>query len=275
VAPLGALRSTFPTLVDLANYIPLPAFVEVREAIERRNNYAKDSLSRNSRLVASDPSRARQTLFTHLLAAKADDRLTFEELVGNAGLYIVAGSDTTANTLTYLIWEVCRHPAVKARLVAELRGLPADWSEADLRKLPYLGCVIDEALRRYSAVPSALPRVVPSQGADLAGYFVPGGTVVCAQAFSMHLNPSIYPSPQSFDPSRWENPTKEMKDSFFAFGGGSRGEPLPALYFQKTNTNVPFSLPRQEPGPHRASSRHGSLLPRVSQLRGLSPRRHV
>jgi cytochrome P450 len=186
--------------------------------------FAADSLKRYQQLVDADPDNVKPTLLTNMFRAKEEDKLEFDELKNNANLYIVAGSDTTAITLTYIVVMVCRHSAVREKLVAELSQLPEEFQNEDLRKLSYLNQVIEEALRLYGPVPSALPRKVPAEGAELAGYFLPGGTTVNSSPFSLHRDEAIYPRPYEFDPSRWENPTKDMKDGFLAFGAGSRGK---------------------------------------------------
>ena len=69
------------------------------------------------------------------------------------------------------------------------------------------------ALRLYGAAPSLLERVVPSRASssisqgdedfDLMGYALPPGTVVSTQAWSMHRDAEIFPSPETFLPERW------------------------------------------------------------------------
>ena len=93
------------------------------------------------------------------------------------------------------------------------------------------------ALRLYTAAPSLLERVVPSasdkpnrrdEDFDLLGYALPAGTVVCTQAWSMHRNPDVFPSPESFLPERWLKSTtpadhlQQMHQHLIAFGTGSR-----------------------------------------------------
>lgn len=217
-----AMRSSFPWLGLFSHYVfPLPGFKDVTETAEKNHKYATESLERYKRLVEQDPERPVPTLFTKLFK---DESLTFKEILDEAQTYIVAGSETASLTMTFLVWAVCKDPAIQAKLVAELRQLPDDhYGDADLQRLPYLNQVIEETLRRHAVGPSALPRLVPVGGATLAGYYLPGGATVCTQAYSLHRNEVIFPEPERFDPSRWEKPTKEMKDGMMPFGGGSRG----------------------------------------------------
>jgi len=221
---MGALRATFPTLIDLSSVFPVPVIKHAVAASARMARYAEESLARRQRLEAADPTNAKMTLFSKVYQAAGDEQLTFKEMRDNAMAYIVAGSDTTATTLTYLVWAVCRHPEVKATLLKELETLPADedFADRELKQLPYLNQVIDEALRLYPAVAAGLPRFVPPGGATLAGHWIEGGVTVSSQSYTLHRNPEAFPQPEVFDPSRWETPTKAMKDAFFAFGGGAR-----------------------------------------------------
>ncbi|KAK3384141.1 cytochrome P450 [Lasiosphaeria ovina] len=221
IAPLSALRSVAPSLARLT-IIPVPLFKRAEDASRRMEGYARESLRRYENLVATDPTSVKQTLFTNAFRAAEDDNMGFEEILRNAHTYIVAGSDTTSNTLTYLVWAVCRHPEVKAALLAELRTLPDGFGDVELRPLPYLAQVIEETLRLHTAVPSGLPRAVPPGGAYLSGYWFDAGTTVAAQAYTLHRDPDVFPDPERFDPARWAAPTRAMKDSLMAWGAGSR-----------------------------------------------------
>ncbi|KAI3394048.1 hypothetical protein diail_3267 [Diaporthe ilicicola] len=218
----GAKRTTFPLIAKIGLYIPIPGFRDTTDVVRKNIQFAEDSLKRYQRIVEKDPENPPPTLFTKLFKGEEDDILTMKEIRDEAMIYILAGSDTTALTLTYLIWAVCRDPAIRTRLAGELAGLPAGFGDGDLRRLPYLNQVIDESLRLYASAPAGLPRVVPPGGATMAGYQLPGGTVVSTQAYSMHRIADVYPDPETFDPSRWKAPTKDMKDALMPWGGGSR-----------------------------------------------------
>lgn len=220
---IGAIRATFPTLVPLVPYIPLPLVTKALVSDENLGRYATESVTRYQNLLASDPTRAKSTVFTKIFQAKDEDRMSVMQVRNEAMAFIVAGTDTTANTLTYLVWSVCRHPHVKAKLMEEINGLPDDYTFQDLLHLPYLTLVVEETLRLHAVVPAALPRTVPPSGASLGGHWLPAGSTVSCQSYSMHRDPVAFPDAELFLPERWENPTKAMKDSFMAFGRGSRG----------------------------------------------------
>lgn len=93
-------------------------------------------------------------------------------------------------------------------------------------------------LRLYTAVPSLLERIVPASSSsgdasdeifDLMGYALPPGTIVATQAWSMHRDPSVFPSPDTFIPERWmEGPSTSSADlsrmaaQMMPFGTGTR-----------------------------------------------------
>ncbi|KAI8626564.1 cytochrome P450 [Xylariaceae sp. FL1651] len=224
VGKLGAVRSVFPRLFGLVFRfnLPIPGLRQARARFIRIRKYAAQSLQRHRDIVEKEGPDARPTVFTKVYKAAGDEQLTPDEVHNNAQAYIVAGSDTTSNSLDYLVWAVCRNPEIKARLLKELEVLPEDFTYEDLRHVPYLDHVIDETLRRYPTAPSGMPREVPAGGVELCGYHIPAGYTVATQNYSLHLNPIAFPDPEKFDPLRWENPTQKMKDSFMPFGAGSR-----------------------------------------------------
>src|SRR6185503_11763656 len=64
---------------------------------------------------------------------------------------LLAGHETTSNWLTFTWLALAEHPAVEARLHAELDGVlgAAPVEAADLERLPYLRAVLEETLRLY------------------------------------------------------------------------------------------------------------------------------
>jgi len=105
---------------------------------------------------------------------------------------IFAGSGTTANTLTFLSYTVLCRPQLQQSLEEEVAGLPEGYRDTDLEALPLLNAVINETLRLYCAVPGSLPRMVPAGGVTLGGHFVPEGTTVSTQAYTLHRDKRLW-----------------------------------------------------------------------------------
>jgi cytochrome P450 len=125
--------------------------------------------------------------------SELSDRAIAEE----ASNLIVAGSDTTAVTLTYLVWAVLdlRNAHVREKLMKELEPLPLDLDSTEIGALPYLHGVLQESLRLYGAAPGSLPRTVPASGTKFGDFFLPAGTTVSTQAFTLHRDPMIFEEP--------------------------------------------------------------------------------
>ncbi|PWN39406.1 cytochrome P450, partial [Ceraceosorus guamensis] len=97
----------------------------------------------------------------------------------------------------------------------------------DLEQLPFLNATAKEALRWSQAVPGILPRTVPAAGYKRGKVYLPPGTSVGMSTLYVHFNPTIFSSPDTFDPSRWFLPgTKDLNHHLehylVAFSKGSR-----------------------------------------------------
>jgi cytochrome P450 len=86
------------------------------------------------------------------------------------------GVDTTAVALTYISYELAKHPELFDTLAKELSKYTdvASLKISELEQLPILNAVIRESLRIWSPV-ATFARVVPPQGTTLGGYQIPGG----------------------------------------------------------------------------------------------------
>ncbi|OCK78621.1 pisatin demethylase [Lepidopterella palustris CBS 459.81] len=150
---------------------------------------------------------------------------------------VFAGSETTAISLSSIFYFLLKHHRVYKKLMSELDEsirngsiLARDngsvsWAES--QKLPYLDAAIQESFRLHPAVGLILERVVPPQGMDICGHFIPGNTVVGCNAWVLHRRPEIFGADvDDFRPERWieAEPEKlrEMKATMFQFGAGSR-----------------------------------------------------
>jgi cytochrome P450 len=105
------------------------------------------------------------------------DGMSPGEMLNNAAVMVVAGSETTSSALCGTTYLLCRFGKMD-KAVAEIRDAFSTSEQIDLisvSRLPYLTAIIDETLRMYPAVPGQPPRVVPEGGATVCGQFVPAG----------------------------------------------------------------------------------------------------
>ncbi|KAL8921531.1 MAG: hypothetical protein Q9208_005685 [Pyrenodesmia sp. 3 TL-2023] len=151
--------------------------------------------------------------------------------------HVIAGMDTSAITLTYLLWEMSQHPEHQLALRRDLRKLSPTLvrenshtlpSARSVDTLPYLHSVIMETLRLHPAIPGPQPRITPPTPTSIAGSPpLPGGVRVSAQAYSLHRNEMVYGKAEEWQPKRWlylePQKTEERMRWFWAFGSGSRG----------------------------------------------------
>lgn len=102
--------------------------------------------------------------------------LSIDELVANAQVLVLAGSETTASLLSGVIYFLLQDSAVYQQLVDEVRSTFSSEKEINISsvsQLPYMLACLNEALRIYPPSASGLPRVVPKGGAQILGRYIP------------------------------------------------------------------------------------------------------
>mmetsp|Transcript_361 Transcript_361/g.900 ORF Transcript_361/g.900 Transcript_361/m.900 type:complete len:502 (+) Transcript_361:271-1776(+) len=133
--------------------------------------------------------------------------------------FIVAGSDTTAISLSWILSELAKNPDEQKRLRDALQPLERDeWSSNDvLRK------VVNEGLRIHPVGAANLARQI---GRDYVtardSYYLPKGTVAFLPIYLVHRNHHTFDDPDLFRPSRWDNPTEKVKNGLMPFAAGKQ-----------------------------------------------------
>jgi cytochrome P450 len=136
---------------------------------------------------------------------------------------VLAGHETTANTLSFALMLLAQHPEIQETLAEEVRAVLGDRTPtlADLQRLPYVTQVIEEALRLYP--PAWCFEREALEDDVVCGYRIPKGTIVGIPAFVTHRLPRLWKDPETFDPSRFVKGAPERhKYAYVPFGGGPR-----------------------------------------------------
>ncbi|KAF2102472.1 cytochrome P450 [Rhizodiscina lignyota] len=140
---------------------------------------------------------------------------------------VLAGSDTTAWTLSAFFYYVLRTPGVYSKLVKEIRdaGATGLFPYTQTQKMPYLDACIKETFRMHPAGRFGSERVVPREGATICDEHIPGGSVVVINAWPIHRRRDIWGDDvETFRPERWlenEERAKRMYSMLSQFGHGN------------------------------------------------------
>ncbi|KAL3459217.1 cytochrome P450 [Aspergillus heterothallicus] len=162
----------------------------------------------------------RPDLMSHVIDKDGELKLDAGELYATFMILTTAGSETTATALTGTLNYLVNHsPESLRRLRKEVRNAfssPADITLDAIRNLPFLNAVITEGLRLCPPVPWVLPRLVPKGGRMICGKWIPGGTPVSIQAYTLNRSPTLFHKASSFLPERWlDSSTSDPSSPFF------------------------------------------------------------
>jgi cytochrome P450 len=122
---------------------------------------------------------------------------------------VTAGSDTTAISLSTIMWHLMHYPDVLQKLREELDEFTAQGrcsspiTFKESQEMPYFQAVMKEALRMHAATGLPMWRTVPDGGAEINGRFFPGGTVVGVNTWVAHYDETVFPDAGVFRPERW------------------------------------------------------------------------
>ncbi|KAI0198215.1 cytochrome P450 monooxygenase-like protein [Astrocystis sublimbata] len=213
-AQMTHIRRKFPLLDPFMPYL-MPEGATEKLAIHRK--FCKELSEK--RLQLGDTGR--DDFFSHMLSRGT---MSVKEMMAQSSTLIIAGSETTATTLSALTYYLLKNPACMKKLQDEVRGAFTSVEQVtgeSAGSLPYLHGVIEEAMRLFPPAPFPMPRHSP--GAVVDGHYVPAGTVVSVSPLSMTRDARYWQDPQQFRPERWVGSGfNDQKKASQPFSTGSR-----------------------------------------------------
>ncbi|KAH8812452.1 putative benzoate 4-monooxygenase cytochrome P450 [Xylogone sp. PMI_703] len=185
----------------------------------------------NAKKKQWDPQQYPQDIVSWLLKAVTEKDIsappTESALHEDSRVVIVAGSETTATTLTSIIYYLCRYPAVFQKLQKHLdAAMPdgeRDWSYEKVKKVTYIDDIINETLRLKPALLVGGYRVTPAKGIQVDEIFIPGDVNVFVPTQLIQTDARYYTEPLAFIPERYGERKKEMETEgtpYFPFSLG-------------------------------------------------------
>ena len=203
----------------------------------------------------------RTDILSLLLAARDEDgsAMTDEELRDELLTLVLAGHETTANSLAWTFERLLRNPAAYDRLREEVRSDSEDAAA-------YVEATIHETMRNRPVVPITGRRVkAPWQ---LGEWRLPKNSHILVSVALLHHREDVYPDPFSFQPERFLG-VKPGTYTWVPFGGGIR-RCLGATLAMAEQRVVLRAIARRtdmlapDPRPERVLHRNVTMLPAKS-----------
>ena len=169
----------------------------------------------------------RTDIMAMLVAARDEDgqAMSDEEIRDELITMLVAGHETTATALSWVVYRLLKNPDVLAKAQAEVANVAGNGSAGPeltaehIAALGYLDAVMKETARLNPILPTVARYLeAPTRLGDLD---LPAGCVVAPCMYLTHRRPEIWPEPEAFRPERFIN-TRVDPYTFFPFGGGLR-----------------------------------------------------
>jgi cytochrome P450 len=161
-------------------------------------------------------------LLDMLLNARYEDTgegMSEKQLIDEILVLLFAGHETTANTLSWLLYLIATHPAEAKKLKSSIERI----NIYDCPKDEYINAVISESMRLYPA--AWMTDRVALHDDEFKEFSFPKGTIIIPFFYGLHRNKAYWKEESRFDPERFmhSDPVRNKKvKNFFPFGAGPR-----------------------------------------------------
>ena len=228
ILPAVARRSL--SMLPYWRYFKLPADKRLDRDVAALDRAVTDLVEQARSRMAQDPARrVRPPNLLEAMIAAADEQdsgVDDRAVAGNVLTMLLAGEDTTANTISWMIYLLQRHPQALARAREEVRSIAPDvagFTIEQLDSLAFLGACASEAMRLKPVAPFLpLEALRDTVVGDVA---VPAGSVVWCVLRHDTLSDAHFPDAQAFRPERWLDAGQQEvnnKRAAMPFGSGLR-----------------------------------------------------
>jgi len=199
---------------------------EFDEATKYIRDFSANCIAERKKLLSEGKHLPPDIMSMVVERSVVEGNVSDEELIDECLTLSIAGQETTAATLSFVMLELLSNPNIMSRLVAEVNKVLGDKDEIefdDLGQLQYMGQCIKESLRMYPPAPGVDRET--TEDIEYNGYKVPKGTVIGVSIFHAHYLPEYWPNPNVFNPDRWESEADQnpgITQAYMPFSVGSR-----------------------------------------------------
>lgn len=224
--------------IPILNMLPFPSVLEVKRQFRILHETAEKIVKARRSAIPEDPStpitpskeaaHEGKYVIDLLLEAHGSEEgsLSDVELRDNIIMLLVAGSETTGTTLTWILHHISRMDSIREKILKEIDSLDISWDGVNIsnfdKEMPYLTKVIKETLRITPAV-FGIPERIFIEDSTIGDINLPAGSRVGVAQYVMHHNPDYWPDATTFNPERFDPDAPATHPyAYLPFGLGRR-----------------------------------------------------
>lgn len=189
---------------------------ERRHHHEKRNDFIDTCLELQKEEVMQDPVTGYEL--------QPSDEL----MAAQAFFFFIAGADTSAHTMLFVLLELSGNPSILQKLHKEIDDTFDKCNETvtfnEIEEMKYLDMVMNEAIRKYPTVGVVQRTCTRDTVLPCGNVKMEKDVLAVIPIYAIHRDERYYPNPEVFDPERFspENISKIPKFSYLPFGEGNR-----------------------------------------------------
>lgn len=174
---------------------------------------------------SENPDASPNDILDHIIRANTfSGNISIEDLLDDFVVFLAAGMETTAITMSCLIWHILKHPEISQKIVAEVNEVYGGKEELefeDLNKLIYLEQCLKECLRLHPPIQLSFRRS-PNREVIVDNLLIPRGTTIVMSTEAIQQLETHWPNPDKFDPERFTPGKKIQPFTYSPFSAGPR-----------------------------------------------------
>ncbi len=205
--------------VPIPDWLPIPRKQRLRKGVALLHEVISEMIG-DRRASAVDKG---DVLSTLLLATSEDGSpMPEEQMIDEMTTMVIAGHETSATVITWILYLMGLYPEINTRVVNELDSVLAGRAPqmSDLPQLKYLDCVIKETLRLFP--PGWLIGRTPKEDLTIGGYTIKKGQLIYMSPYITQRDSRYFEEPDAFKPDRWLDGFESTlpKGAYFPFSNG-------------------------------------------------------
>jgi cytochrome P450 len=232
-APFADAFDRMQRLITFRFYNPLWKITELLPSVRKQKKADLKTMNNlitamlQERKAESEQERSKHSdLLTLFLNAKSETGESYsdEELIDHVKNFMIAGRDTTATALSWIVYNLCKHPVVLEKLMEEIQITTSESNELTydvIKGMKYANAVFAESLRLYPSVPKNIKTCLNEIKLP-SGVVIPAGAVAAHSAYAMGRCKTIWgETAEEFIPERWIDAAYTQFE-YPVFNGGPR-----------------------------------------------------